>query len=320
MGAPAEKGGGGTESLWPPLPLAEWRETCDTLQLWTQIVGKIKLELCPFLNEWWEVALHLTPRGLTTLTIPAGDRVFAIDFDFVEHTMAITVSDGQRRTLPLRPRSVADFYRDCMAALRALGIDVAITTRPAEIPDAIPFDQDQVHAAYDPAYVERWHRIQLQTERVLQRFRSGFVGKSSPVQFFWGGFDLTMTRFSGRPAPLIEGAPRWMQLAEDQENYACGFWPGNANVRGVTLGEPAFYAYIYPEPAGFREAPVRPEATYFHAELGLFTLPYEAVRRAASAEGALLAFVESTYEASATLAKWDRETLERPRQNRGSAR
>lgn len=312
----ADLRGAGRER-WPALPLTEWSETCATLQLWTQIAGKVKLQLCPFLNEWWQVALHLTPRGLTTGTIPAGERVFALDFDFVAHALDITVSDGQRHRLPLRPRSVADFYQACMAALRTLGIEVAITKLPAEIPGALPFDQDHTHAAYDSAYVERWHRIQLRSEQVLNQFRTPFVGKSSPVQFFWGGFDLNATRFCGRPAPPIEGAPHWMQLAEDQENYACGFWPGQITMRGLTLGEPAYYAYIYPEPAGFNAAAVRPSAGYYHAELGEYLLPYEAVRQSTTPEQTLLDFFESTYAAAATLAKWDRAALERPNDEGG---
>ncbi len=296
---------------WPALPFDAWADTCDTLHLWTQIVGKVALELRPFLNEWWQVAFQLTSRGMTTGNIPSGGGMFCIDFDFVAHGLTIAASDGRRTVLPLVPRSVASFYRELMAALSALDIQVSINPRPAEIPGAISFDVDEHHASYDPVAVNRWWRIMLSTEQVLQRYRSSFVGKSSPTQFFWGSFDLSQARFSGKPAPMPQGARRFMQLAEDQENSACGFWPGNITMGGVRLGKPAFYSYIYPEPAGYREASVRPAAAAYDPQLGEFILPYDAVRQTDDPARTLLAFFQSTYEAAARLADWNRDTLER---------
>lgn len=296
---------------WPALRYDKWRDTCETLHLWTQIVGKVKLALVPFLNEWWNVPLYLTARGMTTGIIPYQDRAFQVQFDFIDHTLTVEASDGERQTLSLTPRSVADFYGDFMSMLRAIGIEVTITSLPVEVPNPVAFDADRTHASYDPAHVTVWWQVQLRTKKVLQRYRSNFVGKSSPIQFFWGSFDLNHTRFSGRPAPIAPGMPRFFQLAEDQENVACGFWPGNPNSAGLTLGEPAFYAYIYPEPDGFKMASVRPQGAYYHANLGEFILPYEELRRSANPEGDLLAFFESTYEAAATLAGWHRDALER---------
>lgn len=306
---------------WPPLPLGGWRETQETLHLWTQVVGKIKLELTPFLNEWWNVALTVTPRGLTTgpIPIPAGHGTFAIDLDFVDHTLHIRDSDGQTRSLPLIPRSVASFYGELLGTLRAMGIAVAINPLPVEIPNPVRCDLDTEHASYDPDPVERWWWIVVRTERIMQRYRSGFVGKSSPVNFFWGSFDLNATRFSGRPATPPAGAPRFLQLAESQENVACGFWPGNTSASGVTLGEPAFYAYCYPEPPGFKRASIRPPAARYDERLGLFLLPYEAARRAASPEDAILAFFDTVYAGAATLGGWDRAALERIPPDRAGA-
>ena len=297
---------------WPALPYQEWEETCQTLQLWTQIVGKVKLELVPFLNEWWNVAFYLTVRGMTTGVIPYQERAFAVDFDFLGHQLSIQTSDGQTSLLPLAPRSVADFYAEFMDRLNHLGIEVGINPLPCEVPEPIPCPEDRIHCSYDPLPVQRWWGIQLQTEKVLQRHRSSFVGKSSPIHFFWGSFDLNHTRFSGRPAPLPEGVPRFLQLAEDQENVACGFWPGNPNYAGVTLGRPAFNAYIYPEPEGFPAAAVQPQAAYYDRSLGQFILPYDDLRGGGEPEAELLAFFRSTYEAGATLAGWDRGALERP--------
>jgi hypothetical protein len=297
--------------IWPALPLADWRETCDTLHLWMQIVGKVKLALHPFLNQFWQVAFHVTARGMTTGLVPAGDGAFDVTFDFIDHTLTIRTSGGGQKTLALAPRCVADFYAEFMGSLRALGIEVAIDPLPVEIPDPIRCDQDRTHAAYDRDYVHRWWQVLVQTEKVLQQFRADFVGKSSPILFFWGSFDLTTTRFSGRPATPPQGAPAFFQLAENQENAACGFWPGNANAAGFTLGEPAFYAYIYPEPAGFKDAAVKPAAAYYHKDLGEFILPYDAVCRSASPAQDLLAFCRSTYDAAASLAHWDRAALER---------
>jgi hypothetical protein len=296
---------------WPALPLEAWRETQETLHLWTQVAGKVKLELSPFWNEWWNVAFSVTPRGLTTGTIPAGLGAFAIDFDFVDHTLFVRASDGRTRAMPLIPRSVAGFYAELLAMVRALGIEVAINPISVELPAPIACDLDTAHASYDPESVARWWRIVVQTEQILQRYRSSFVGKSSPINFFWGSFDLSTTRFSGRPASPPAGAPRFLQLAEDQENVACGFWPGNATMSGVAVGEPAFYAYVYPEPPGFAAAPVRPAAAYYDPSLGEFLLRYDDARRADSPEQAILEFFQSTYEAAATLAAWDRTALER---------
>ncbi len=290
---------------WPELPLDAWRETCDTLHMWTQVVGKVKLELCPFLNEWWEVPLQLSARGLTTSTIPFDRGAFTIDFDFLDHNLYIRASDGGLKCLPLMPRTVADFYAECLAALGALGIDVNLNTRPQQVEHPIPFEQDHEHASYDPVFVNRWWRILTRVGVVLERYRSGFVGKSSPVQFYWGDFDLSQTRFSGKPAQPPKGANRRGRFTEDQENVTAGFWPG-----GAKLPEPAFYSYTYPAPAGYQTASVRPAAAYFDANLGEFVLSYDDVRRSDHPEAAILAFLQSTYEAGATLAHWDRSALE----------
>ena len=296
---------------WPALPWDAWHDTCDTLHLWMQIVGKVKLALAPFLNEWWQVAFHLTARGLTTGPMPFRDGICEMEFDFVDHHLVVRTSDGRRTALALMPRSVADFYQHLMRALGALGIECRINPLPVEVPDAIPLNADQVHAAYDPEYAHRWWVILTQIDAVLQQYRSSFVGKSSPIHFFWGSFDLSETRFSGRPATPPQGAPRFQQLAEDQENIACGFWPGNPSASGVTLGQPAFYAYSYPEPPGFKQAPVRPGAAHYDERLGEFILRYEDVRRSGEPARALRDFVESTYDAAARLAHWDRGLLER---------
>lgn len=297
---------------WPSLPLSDWQGTQETLHLWTQVVGKIKLELTPFLNEFWNVAFALTPRGLTTGPIPNGRGAFAIDFDFVDHTLFIRGSDGHTRSMPLIPRSVASFYTELLATVRSMGIEVTINPLPVEVPNPISCEMDTVHASYDPEPVERWWRIMVHTERILQRFRSPFAGKNSPVNFFWGSFDLSVTRFSGRPATPPAGAPRFFQLSERQENLAVGFWPGNPTMSGLTLGEPAFYAYIYPEPPGFKEATLRPAAAGYDPSFGEFLLRYEDARKADSPEQAILDFFQSAYEAAATLAIWDRVALERP--------
>ena len=298
-----------TDEPWPSLPWDAWKDTCNTLHMWTQIVGKVKLELTPFLNEWWEVGFDVTSRGLTASAIPFDHGIFSVDFDFIDHRLVVAASDGRVGTLPLAPRSVADFYREFMQLLRDLGIRVAINPLPTEVPNPVRCDQDTANASYDPQYVRRWWRILVQTTRVLQRYRSAFVGKSSPILFYWGGFDLNATRFSGRPAPLAQG-PRFYQLAEDQENAACGFWPGNPTAAGVALAQPAFYAYTYPAPDGFKNAVVRPKSAYYHERLGEFILPYESVRAEPSIEQSILDFFQSTYEAGAALARWDRPFLE----------
>lgn len=297
---------------WPALPWEEWQDTCSTLHMWTQIVGKVKLELAPFLNEWWEVAFYITARGMTTGLIPYGERAFQVDFDFLDHNVFIRTDDGVTRALPLIPGTVADFYKEFMDTLGAVGMEVTIDPMPSEVPNPIRCDVNRTNASYDPLPVARWWRIQVQTAKVLQRYRSTFVGKSSPIHFYWGSFDLNHTRFSGRPAPPPEGAPRFFQIAEDQENIACGFWPGNPNPGGVTLGEPAFYSYIYPIPDGYREASVKPRSAHFDERLGEFVLLYEDIRKSKSPEDDLLAFFESTYQAAAELARWDRSALEKP--------
>jgi hypothetical protein len=297
--------------VWPPLPYGEWRETLDTLHMWTQMVGKTKLGLCPWLNEWWQIALFLDARGLTTGPMPVGRGIVQVDFDFVGHNLFVRTGDGGVNVLPLLARPVAEFYKEYVAALDALGVSIEINPLPIEVPDPIPFDVDLTHDAYDPDAANRWWRIQSSTERVLQRWRSPFVGKSSPVNFYWGSFDLNATRFSGKPAPLPAGAPRYLQLAEDQENFACGFWPGNATLSGFVYGEPAFYAYIYPEPAAFKTAAVTPLGAY-DARLGQFVLPYDAARLAPDPDEAVLGFFTSAYAAAADAAGWDRAALEQP--------
>jgi hypothetical protein len=277
--------------------------------MWTQVVGKIRLALAPHLNHWWQVTLYVTPRGLTTSTIPYGTRAFAIDFDFLDHVLRITASDGGVQTVPLQPRPVADFYAAVMEALRSLGLEIRIWSRPVEIEAPIPFEQDLVHAPYDADAAQRFWRVLVQTDRVLNAFRSRFLGKMSPVHFFWGAFDLAVTRFSGRPAPKHGPTPNiadWVvQEAYSHEVSSIGFWPG-----GGPVTEPVFYAYAYPEPEGFKEARITPDAAYYSQDLGEFLLPYEAVRTAASPDDVLLGFAQSTYEAAAEAARWDRAALE----------
>ena len=296
---------------WPELPFAAWADTCATLQLWTQVIGKIRLAHAPLINHWWQVPLYVTSRGLTTSPMPYGPRSFQIDFDFIDHQLVIQASDGVIDRMPLMPRSVADFYAEVMARLRALGLETHIWAMPVEIPDSVPFDQDHAHNSYDPDYVRRFWRILVQADRLCTQFRSRFLGKVSPVHFFWGSFDLAVTRFSGRPAPgLTSNSPNlgaWvMQEAYSHEVSSCGFWPGNGG-----FGQAAFYAYAYPEPSGFGEAPIRPDAAYYDKDLGQFVLPYDAIRQASSPDDAVLEFLQSSYEAAANLAHWDRAALER---------
>ncbi len=295
----------GTE-LWPALPYEEWRDTCQTLHMWTQIVGKVRMALSPFLNHWWHVTLYVTPRGLTTSAIPYRGRTFEVTFDLLDHTLFIRTSEGTTKAMPLIPRSVAAFYREFMACLHALGIEVSINTLPSEVQDPIHRDVDEVHASYDPLYAQRFWRILTQTTTVIERYRSPFVGKASPVQFFWGSFDLAVTLFSGRRAPERPGADHMMREAMSHEEISCGFWPGNDS-----FPSPAFYAYTSPEPPGLPTSTIRPQEASYSQELGEFLLLYEDVRNASSPEQALLAFFQSTYEAGATLAQWDREALER---------
>lgn len=292
-------------SFWPELPYEQWRDTAATLQLWTQIVGKIRLAKTPWLNHSWHVALYVTARGLTTSPIPYGNRSFELQFDFLEHALRIEVNDGGQRKIALQPRSVADFYRALMQAMQELGIPVAIKEHPCEIAGAISFSTDETHASYDADYAQRFWRALVQMDRVFKQFRTAFLGKCSPVHFFWGSFDLAVTRFSGKPAPPREG-PAFMRDAYSHEVISHGFWPG-----GGPILEPVFYAYAAPVPAGLEEAHVEPEAAYYHRDLGEFILPYEAVRTAASPDQAILSFVETTYARAATLAGWDRAALAR---------
>jgi hypothetical protein len=278
--------------------------------MWLQIVGKVKLELTPFLNEWWNIGLFVNARGLTTGLIPAGSEAFEVAFDFISHDLTILTSSDEVRTIPLTPRSVASFYAEFMETLAALGIEVKINPVPSEVPNPIPCDTNEIHASYDPEYVNRWWRILVQSHLVLQRFRASFAGKSSPILFYWGSFDLSHARFSGRLTDPPAGAPRFLQIAEDQENFACGFWPGNVGYSGITFGEPAFYAYHYPTPAGYSAEPVRPGAGYFDKTMGEFIFRYEDARQSTSPENAVLEFFQSTYEAAAGRANWDRGTLE----------
>jgi hypothetical protein len=290
---------------WPALPYEAWQDTYATLHMWTQIVGKVALAQAPPLNHSWGIAFQVTPRGLSTRPLPHGSRTFAIEFDFIDHVLGIRASDGTTRTLPLAPRTVAQFYREVMEALAAIGLGVKIWPMPVEIPDPVRFDLDTGHRAYDPEFANRAWRIFAHVERVLSRARCPFVGKCSPVHFFWGSFDLAVTRFSGRLAPPREG-PAFMRDAYSHEVISHGFWPGSGPVR-----EPAFYAYAVPEPDGLKGARVGPDAAFYHAELGEFILPYEAVRTARDPEAAIRAFVDSTYDQAATLAHWDRAPMER---------
>jgi hypothetical protein len=296
---------------WPPLPLAEWEPTRATLHMWTQIVGKIRLALAPMVNHWWQVPLYVTARGLTTSPMPHGHCVFQIDFDFVDHLLRINVEDGATRTMALEPRSVADFYTELMARLRELELYVRIWTRPQEVETAIPFELDNEHASYDADQAHRFFLALVQVDRVLKRFRSGFLGKCSPVHFFWGGFDMAVTRFSGRTAPPhpggIPNAADWvMREAYSHEVSSAGWWPGGGHVQ-----EALFYAYAYPEPAGFANARIRPVDGYYDTTMREFFLPYESVRQAADPDALVLDFLQSTYEAIANLGGWPRETLER---------
>jgi hypothetical protein len=295
---------------WPDLPYAAWKETCATLHLWTQIVGKIRLARTPWLNHSWHVPLYVTARGLTTSPIPYGQRSFEIAFDFHEHVLDITTSGGARHRTALEPRTVADFHGMVMAGLGDLGIPVSINERPCEIPGAVPFSQDRTHAAYDAAYAQCFWRALVQVDRVLKQFRTGFIGKCSPVHFFWGSFDLAVTRFSGRRAPPHPGgapglADAVMREAYSHEVSSAGFWPG-----GGGTDHAAFYSYAYPVPDGFKTSAVRPEAAFFSEPLGEFLLPYDAVRAAPDPDAALLAFLQSTYEAAAGTGSWDRAALE----------
>jgi hypothetical protein len=295
---------------WPALPFAAWRDTCETLQRWMQIVGKLRLAQTPWLNHSWHATLYVTVRGLTTSAISFGDMTFAAEFDFIAHRLVIQTDHGAEQAIALRPMSVADFYAEVMAALKHLGIRISINLTPNELSDATPFDQDRIHASYDPDYAQRFWRVLVQADRILKIFRTGFLGKSSPVHFFWGSFDLAVTRFSGRRAPLHPGGVPHLPDAVTREAYShevssAGFWPGGGGIE-----DPAFYSYAYPVPAGFDQAAIRPAGAFFHPQLGEFLLPYEAVRMAPNPERALLEFLQSSYDAAADLGGWDRGALE----------
>jgi len=295
-------------AIWPELTLAEWEDTRDTVHMWTQVVGKIRLALEPMVNHWWQVPLYVSARGLTTSLMHAGTRGLEIEFNFVEHALAIRVSDGRARQIPLVPESVAAFYTAVMDALAALDVDVHLMARPVEVPVSIPFEDDETHRAYDAEAMQRYWRALVQAHRVMTQFRARFIGKASPVHFFWGGFDLSTSRFSGRRAPQhgggVPNCPDWVQvLAYSHEVSSCGFWPGGSE-------EGSFFAYAYPTPEGFADRPVEPAAAYFDGALGEFLLPYRAVRLADDPDAMLLAFFQSTYDAAAELARWDRDALE----------
>jgi hypothetical protein len=297
---------------WPPLPLEAWNETRETLHRWVQIVGKIRLALTPWVNHSWHATLYVTARGLTTALIPCGPRHLQLDFDFVDHELVIATGEGERRAVALAPKLVAEFHREVFATLDDLNIAPNIHGAPNELDDALPFRDDVVHRAYDAGYARRFWQVLLQVHGVLARFRTGYLGKASPVHLFWGALDLAVTRFSGRRAPPHPGGvphlpDEVVREAYSHEVSSAGFWPG-----GGGLEEPAFYSYAYPEPPGFASARVAPEAAWYHEELGEFVLPYEAVRQADDPEATLLSFLESTYAAAASLARWDRDALECP--------
>jgi hypothetical protein len=298
-----------TSADWPPLPLSEWQPTRDTLQLWTQVVGKIRLARTPLLSHWWNVALYVTARGLTTSLIPDGARGFEIDFDFVDHRLDVVVTDGTRQSIPLEPMTVADFHANLMATLDKLGLTTDIWTMPVEIPGAIPFERDDQHASYEPEQARRFWSAMVQATRVFDQFRHRFVGKMSPVHLFWGGLDLATTRFSGRPAPPHPGGapncgPHVMLEAYSHEVSSAGYWPGGGP-------EGIFYCYAYPEPPGFRDMPI-PDGARYDEALGEYVLPYEDLRAAADPDALLLEFLQHTYAAAADNGGWDRAALERP--------
>ena len=296
-------------AIWPePLPLADWRETHDTLHMWMQIVGKTRLALAPRENHWWHTAFYVSARGLTTTPIPHGARTFEVEFDFVDHRLRVTTTEGATRDIALRPQTVADFYREYLAVLDGLGIAVKLWPVPVEVDHPIPFPDDRVHASYDAAQAHRFFRMLAHADRVTKRFKGRFLGKSSPVHFFWGAFDLALTRFSGRRAPEpAEPLSPMMREAMSHEEISVGFWPGSGAV-----AEPAFYAYARPEPAELARAAISPPAAWYSRELADWLLPYAAVRSAARPDDALLDFYQSVYAAAADLARWDRAALDRP--------
>ena len=300
----------GTSNVWPALPFAEWKDTAITLHMWTQIVGKIRLTLTPWTNHSWHVTLYVTSRGLTTSPIPHGVCTFEIQFDFINHQLLVDKSDGARQTIELKPQSVADFYRTLVRTLEDLDLPVTINTMPNEIENPVPLDQDEEHHSYDPEYANRFWRVLVQSDRVFKEFRSRFCGKCSPVHFFWGSFDLAVTRFSGRPAPPHPGGVPHLPDAITREAYSqevssLGFWPGNA-----AMPTPVFYSYAYPEPPGFAGAKVQPPEVYYESKLREYILPYDAVRTAEKPDEVLLDFAQSAYDAASKLGRWDRDALE----------
>lgn len=302
---------------WPSLPLEAWSETCATLHMWTQIVGKIRLAQGPWMNHSWHVALYVTARGLTTSPIPHGNRTFEINFDFIDHQLTLLSNDGRTARIALEPQSVAAFYVKLMDEMRKLDLNVIIHRMPNEVPAPIRFDLDETHCAYDAEYANRFWRILVQTDRVFKEFRGRFIGKCSPVHFFWGAADLAVTRFSGRRAPRHPGGipnlpDSLTREAYSQEVSSCGFWPG-----GGPIPYPAFYSYAWPEPVGFAAAPVRPDQAFYSSELGEFILPYDVVRQSGSPDATLLEFLQTTYDAAADLARWDRHSLESGRSTAG---
>ena len=300
------------DDIWPSLPYVAWKDTYATLHLWTQVIGKIRLELTPWLNHSWHVTLYVTPRGLSTGPMPlAGGRDLAIDFDFIDHVLWLRTSDGEFRQVTLRPKTVAEFHGEVINALAALGVAVRINQMPSEIENAVRFSEDRVHSSYDPEFVNRHFRVLAATHRVFAHFRTGFLGKASPVHFFWGSFDLAVTRFSGRSAPLLTKSDTpGLSLAVARDAYShevssAGFWPGDDEI-----DYPAYYSYAYAEPEGFAAAKVRPAAAFYYKDYGQFLLPYDAVRNAPDPEAALMEFLQSTYEAAADLGTWDRKALD----------
>ena len=293
------------KNSWPVLVLEEWLDTLATVHMWTQIVGKTRLELTPLVNHWWNVPLYVSARGLTTSPMRYDDRIFEIEFDFIDHKLRIECSDGALTTLALRSQSVADFYRELMDALHRLGIDVKIWPMPVEIPNPIRFDQDQIHKSYDAEYANRFWRTLVKIDDVFKEFRARFIGKVSPVHFWWGSFDHAVTRFSGRVAPPREATDKWTQEAYSHEVISHGFWPGGNGVQA------AFYSYTAPEPTGLSDSKIKPAAGFYSKDMKEFLLPYDDVRQSPSSEDSLMDFLQSTYEAGADLAKWDRKALER---------
>jgi hypothetical protein len=302
-------GRGIDDAMWPSLPLAEWRDTHATLHMWMQIVGKTRLALAPKQNHWWHVPLYLTARGLTTTPMPHGAGTFEVEFDFIDHRLIVETSGGERRDIPLRAQAVADFYQQYVGLLAALGIVVKLWPVPVEAEHTIPFPEDRQHASYDAARAHRFFRMLLQADRIMKRFSGRFLGKSSPVHFFWGASDLALTRFNGRRAPEPKDSEWWvLREASSHEEISFGFWPGSASVQ-----EPAFYAYARPEPPGLAAAAIAPPEAYYNRELADFILPYEAVRSVSSPDAAVLDFFQSAYDAAANLGRWDRAALDRPR-------